>query len=184
MLMPVKHARLFLKAVLVAPFLFGAPHVFGGIRSGRILTAIARCTPAPQLVAKGTELAEADKMAAKLPRAQAFLGVGRSMEPLYAPNTAVIVQQMDYNSIKKGMTVVYVNRRGVRVAHSVIGETHGGYIVQGVNNDDEDADLLTEGNFVGVITHAFASSQTEFRSEIDQRYAARDHSMAQIAARS
>ena len=80
------------------------------------------------------------------------------MEPLYVPNTAVVVQEINYDDIKKGMTVVYVKNNGRRVAHSVVGETRGGFLVQGVNNDEEDAELVTPENFIGVITQAFASA--------------------------
>jgi hypothetical protein len=94
------------------------------------------------------------------------------MEPLYATNTAVIVQEINYDDIKKGMTVVYMKSTGVRVCHSVVGETRGGLLVQGVNNDEEDAELVTPENFIGVIVQAFASADTEFRTETEKRLAA------------
>ena len=40
-----------------------------------------------------------------------------------------------------------------------------------MNNDDEDAELVTEKNFVGVIVQAFASADTAFRAQIEQRVA-------------
>jgi len=43
-----------------------------------------------------------------------------------------------------------------RVAHSVIGETRDGYLVQGVNNDEADSDVVNEQNLVGVIVQAYA----------------------------
>jgi signal peptidase I len=95
------------------------------------------------------------------------------MEPLYATNTAVVVQEINYDDIKKGMTVVYVKSNGRRVAHSVVGETRGGFLVQGVNNDEEDAELVTADNFIGVITQAFASADTVFRAETEKRLAAK-----------
>ena len=62
-------------------------------------------------------------MAAQIKDAITLWGVGQSMEPLYAANTAVVVAPIKYDNVKKGMTVVYVKRNGRRVAHSVIGET-------------------------------------------------------------
>src|SRR5476651_2473788 len=76
-----------------------------GITSQRQLTAIIIQTPAPQLVAEGQQLKQAEKVAAGMPGAIAYLGIGESMEPLYAPNTAIIVLPISYDHIKKGMTV-------------------------------------------------------------------------------
>jgi signal peptidase I len=144
-----------------------------GIKSERVLAAIIERTPAPRLVAEGSELKTAEARAASLPNAHALWGIGRSMEPLYATNTAVVVQEINYDDIKKGMTVVYVKSNGRRVAHSVVGETRGGFLVQGVNNDEEDAELVTADNFIGVITEAFASADTVFRTETTKRLAAK-----------
>lgn len=151
----------------------GALVAQAGIKSDRMLAAIISRTPAPRLVAEGQQLKAAEQAAAQLPAAQAFWGIGSSMEPLYATNTAVIVQEMDYNDIKKGMTVVYRKSTGVRVAHSVVGETRGGFLTQGVNNDEEDAELVTEENFIGVIVQAYASADTAFRTETEKRLVAK-----------
>lgn len=163
-------ARLLLTTVVIAG---SALTVQAGIKSERMLAAIIERTPAPRLVAEGKQLKAAEEFAAKLPRAHALWGIGRSMEPLYATNTAVVVQEIDYDDIKKGMTVVYVKNNGRRVAHSVVGETRGGYLVQGVNNDQEDTELVTADNFIGVITQAFASADTAFRAETEKRLAAK-----------
>ncbi len=144
-----------------------------GIKSERVLAAIISRTPAPRLVAEGQQLKSAERAAALLPAAQALWGIGRSMEPLYATNTAVIVQEIKYDDIRKGMTVVYLKSTGVRVAHSVVGETRGGFLVQGVNNDEEDAELVTEENFIGVVVQAYASADTAFRTETEKRLVAK-----------
>lgn len=165
-----RDARLLLATLVVAGSALVAE---AGIKSERLLAAIIERTPAPRLVAEGTQLKTAEEFAAILPRAHALRGIGRSMEPLYAPNTAVVVQEIDYDDIKKGMTVVYVKNDGRRVAHSVVGETRGGFLVQGVNNDREDAELVTPDNFIGVITQAFASADSVFRAETTKRLVAK-----------
>ncbi len=160
-------ARVVLAVTLVT--LAGGIRAQAGIKSQRELSAIITRTPAPKLVTDGQQLEEAEKMAAQIKDAIAFLGIGESMEPLYAPNTALVVAPIDYDHIKKGMTVVYVKSNGHRVAHSVIGETRGGYLVQGVNNDEADAEVVNEGNLIGVIVQAYASSDTSFRSDLTQQ---------------
>ena len=170
----MQNSRRLIRRLLATVVVAGSALVAeAGIKSERLLAAIIERTPAPRLVAEGTQLKTAEKFAATLPRAQALWGIGRSMEPLYAPNTAVVVQEIDYDDIKKGMTVVYVKNNGRRVAHSVVGETRGGFLVQGVNNDREDAELVTPENFIGVITQAFASADSAFRTATTQRLVAK-----------
>lgn len=165
-----RRARLLLTILMVVGSALAAA---AGIKSERVLAAIIERTPAPRLVAEGEQLKTAEQFAASLPHAQALWGIGRSMEPLYAPNTAVVVQEIDYNKLKKGMTVVYLKSNGRRVAHSIVGETRGGFLVQGINNDEEDAELVTPDNFIGVITQAFASADSAFRTATTQRLAAK-----------
>ena len=169
----MQNSRLLRQVLAATTVLVGVLTAQAGIRSDRLLAAIIQQTPAPHLVTEGQELKTAEKIAAQMPSAHALLGVGSSMEPLYASNTAVIVQNINYNDLKKGMTVVYIKSNGRRVAHSIVGETRGGFIVQGVNNDREDPELVTEDNFIGVIVQAFASADTTFRTETAQRLSAK-----------
>jgi len=160
-------------ATVAAIFFALSNRVEAGIKSPRQLAAIIAQTPAPHLVAEGEQLKNAEKVAAQIKDAIALWGVGQSMEPLYAPNTAVVVAPIKYDNVKKGMTVVYVKRNGRRVAHAVIGETRGGYLVQGINNDEADAEVVNERNLIGVVVQAFASSDTSFRNSLSQQVAAK-----------
>lgn len=157
---------------------FGTTQVHAGIKSKRQLAEIIKQTPAPHLVAEGAQLKEAEKTAAQIKNAITLWGVGQSMEPLYAPNTAVVVAPIKYDDVKKGMTVVYVKRNGRRVAHSVIGETRGGYLVQGINNDEADAEVVNESNLIGVVVQAYASADTNFRNGITQQVATKNRATA------
>jgi len=150
-----------------------APALHAGIKSERLLAALLNHTPAPLVVESGRQLALAEQAARRLPGAHAFWGVGRSMEPLYATNTAVVVAPIAYDDIRKGMTVVFWNRDGFRVAHTVVGETRGGYLTQGVNCSEPDPGVVNENNLVGVVVQAYAASETPFRLETAQRLAAK-----------
>ncbi len=81
-----------------------------GTKSRSEISAIITRSPDPQLVPNGQTLKAAENMAAQTRDAIAYLGIGASMEPLFPPNTAVVVVPIEYGSIKKGMTVVYLNR--------------------------------------------------------------------------
>lgn len=169
-------SRLFRTTVIFATVALGlaATQAHAGIKSKRQLAAILQQTPVPHLVAEGEQMKEAEKTAAQIKNAVTLWGVGQSMEPLYAPNTAVVVAPIKYDDVKKGMTVVYVKHNGRRVAHSVIGETRDGYLVQGINNDDADTEVVNEGNLVGVVVQAYASAETSFRNGVTQQVAAKD----------
>jgi signal peptidase I len=144
------------RAAFVAVALGAGLTAQAGIKSDRLLARIINHTPAPELVADGLQMQAAEKHAAARAGATAFYGVGSSMEPLYAPKTAIVVEPIAYDDIKKGMTLVYRKANGGLVAHSVIDEDRRGYVVQGVNNDEPDAVSVNERNLVGVITAAFA----------------------------
>jgi signal peptidase I len=128
-----------------------------GIKNKRMLARIAEQTPAPVVVEQGTEMKSAEAHAAEI-GATALWGIGSSMEPIYAPQTAIVVKEIAYDQIKKGMTVVYRKSNGRYVAHSVIGEDARGYIVQGVNNAEPDEISVNERNLVGVITAAYSAN--------------------------
>jgi signal peptidase I len=164
-------------AFVAAAVLAFASSATAGIKSARLLDKIARETPAPHVVAEGEQMPAAEKAAAAIAGAQTFWGIGRSMEPLYAPNTAVVVKPVPYDDIKKGMTLVYVKSNGHVVAHSVIDEDRRGYVVQGVNNDEADEDSVNEKNLIGVVVAAYSASDAGFHSSHAQQLAATGHTV-------
>ncbi|HEY4300326.1 MAG TPA: hypothetical protein VGM73_05605 [Candidatus Didemnitutus sp.] len=143
-----------------------------GISSRRQLAAILSQTPAAQIVCEGHQMEQAEQAAAQIPGAQTFWGVGQSMQPLYTPNTALVVKSVSYAQIKKGMTIVYVRKNGRVVAHSVVDEDAKGYVVQGVNNDEADGESVNERNMIGVVVAAYASADNPLRAELARTVAA------------
>lgn len=133
------------------------------------LDTIVAMAPAPVLVTKGQELRTAEAAASHLEGAEAFIGAGDSMEPVYASGTAIVVMPCDYHLLRPGMSVVYVNQDGRGIAHALVRETRGGWVAQGVSNPECDPDLVTARNLVGVITQAYASSDTPLRRELASR---------------
>ncbi len=168
--------RLLVRVVAVFGALCAAATVHAGIKSERQLAAILRHTPAAQLVTEGEQMKQAEQAAATIAGAQTFWGVGQSMQPLFAPSTAVVVRPIAYNEIKKGMTLLYTRRDGHVVAHSVVDEDRDGYVVQGVNNDQPDRESVNETNLIGVVVAAYSASESEFRSTLTRQLAAKDQS--------
>jgi hypothetical protein len=147
---------------------------FGGCTTlsvQRDIETIVTMAPEPVMVKQGQEFRAAEAAVQHLAGAQAFRGVGDSMEPLYVSGTAIVVMPCEYSQLRAGMSVVYVNRNGRGVAHVLTNEMPGGWIAQGVNNKEEDDDLVTASNLVGVIAQAYASADTPMRREIASRAA-------------
>ena len=88
----------------------------------------------------------------------ALVGGGGSMKPVYGDNTMLVVAPITFADLQAGMTVVYTNRLGRRVAHQLLSPTRRGWRVQGLNNQAEDAELVTPENLIGVV---YASLATE-----------------------
>lgn len=133
-----------------------------------------RSAPVPTLVPKGKQLAAAEALAGGDGRSFALVGSGSSMEPMYANGTAVVVNEQHYRTLRVGMPVVYRNSRGLYVAHMLLEDLAGGWLVIGINNREPDEDLVTPSNLAGVITAAFASADTPFRADVAARVALRD----------
>jgi hypothetical protein len=156
-------------AMVGGALFFSGCSSLGSVSVRRDLDTIVAMAPAPVLVTKGSELRTAEAAASHLTGAQAFLGAGESMQPVYASGTAIVVTPCDFSELRPGMSVVYVNHDGRGVAHALVGKARDGWIAQGVNNPEQDTDLVTAGNLVGVITQAYASSDTPMRREIADR---------------
>ncbi len=135
------------------------------------LVLFAENAPMPQLVKRGTEMDAAERAAAEVPGSFAVRGDGCSMEPIYLEGTAVVIRVGGFENLRPGMPVVYRDHRGVAVAHMVVSRKDGGWVVAGLNNLGCDTDLVTEDNFVGVITQAFASKTGSLPKAVATRVA-------------
>jgi hypothetical protein len=82
-------------------------------------------------------------------------GAGSSMQPVYGENTMLVISPIDYEQLRPGMTVAYMNHRGVRVVHRLVQKLADGWQVMGLNNDRVDDDVVTRRNLIGVIYASF-----------------------------
>ncbi len=130
------------------------------------MALLAREAPVPRWVPRGKQFAMAEAHAEQHANSFVLFGSGRSMEPMYPSNTAVVVHECSFRTLKTGMPVVYRNRRGFYVAHMLVDDLPGGWLAIGVNNTEPDDDLVTADNFVGVITAAFAPATNTNNSDV------------------
>ena len=98
---------------------------------------------------------DAKTVAAREPGREPAMGAGASMQPVYGDNTMLVISPIAYDQLREGMSVAYLNRRGVRVVHRLIERVDGGWRVIGLNNEREDDDLVTRQNLIGMVYASF-----------------------------
>ena len=98
---------------------------------------------------------DAKMVAAREPGRMPAVGTGSSMQPVYGDNTLLVISPIDYEQLRAGMTVAYVNHNGVRVVHCLVEKVAKGWRVRGLNNDRVDDDFVTRKNLLGVIYASF-----------------------------
>lgn len=115
----------------------------------------ARVSVPVQRMPAGEHMRSAERQAGGSADTFVVVGSGHSMEPVYPHGTALVVRERSYKNLRPGMGVVYRNARGLYVAHMVVEHLPRGWIAIGLNSQEPDDELVTQKNFIGVITAAF-----------------------------
>lgn len=78
-----------------------------------------------------------------------------SMEPNYPPGTLIYVKKTDFNQIKNGDIITYVNERGSTVTHRVVSvnQSEKSVKTKGDANQFEDVIPVYEENIVGKVCY-------------------------------
>ena len=130
----------------------GAGLLFGGCGTTPPTGAPPPAQPVPTAnVQKIQAWKDAEMLAARDPGRTALVGGGTSMNPVYGDNTMLVAVPIDFKDLQAGMYVVYINRDNRRVAHRLVAKESKGWRAQGLNNSEEDDDLVTPENLIGVI---------------------------------
>jgi hypothetical protein len=121
------------------------------------LAVTAKEAPAPPSANVNVDQAwhDAKMVAEREPGREPAMGAGSSMQPVYGDNTMLVISPIAYDQLREGMSVAYLNRRGVRVVHRLVEKTGGGWRVIGLNNNREDDELVTRRNLLGVVYASF-----------------------------
>ena len=110
-------------------------------------------SPRPVTAAEAWQ--QASTLAENTPAAFVLVGLGRSMQPLYAPGTILVLQQLPFAELKRGQTALYRTKQKKIVAHVLVTKARDGWRVQGLNNPIHDMEPVVAENFVGVVVAAF-----------------------------
>ncbi len=98
---------------------------------------------------------DAKTIAERGPGRLPVVGTGTSMQPIYGENTMLVITPIAFDELKAGMTVAYMNRNGVRIVHVLEEKVSGGWRVRGLNNEQQDSELVTPRNLIGAIYASF-----------------------------
>jgi len=112
-------------------------------------------SPRPVTATETQAWQQASTLMENTPDAFVLVGLGRSMQPLYAPGTILVLQHLPYAQLKRGQTVLYRNKEQRIVAHVLVAKARDGWRVQGLNNEIHDMEPVVVENFVGVVVAAF-----------------------------
>lgn len=112
-------------------------------------------SPRPVMMEQEQAWQKASNLAERTPRAFVLVGSGKSMRPLYAAGTILVLRQIPYAQLKRGQTVLYRNQQKKVVAHVLVARGRDGWRAQGLNNPTHDMEPIVAENLVGVVIGAY-----------------------------
>lgn len=148
-------------AVLVLVSVFLAALSSRGAPAGQYVAGhYVAASPRPELRAAGEAARLARQVAAAHPGAFVVRGRGESMHPLYPSGTLLVVQPRPYETLQRGMTVMFRSRANHTVAHVLVAHTADGWRTSGLNNRRHDYLQVNADNIAGVVVAAFIEGNT------------------------
>ena len=117
---------------------------------------LAVLSPAPEVAESGDAWRQAEALAATMPGCEVLVGSGDSMLPLYRDRTVLVVRRFAMSELRAGMTVIFTGDHGHLVAHTLVEKSPGGWIAQGLGNQQRDRTRVRSGNYLGTVIKAFA----------------------------
>lgn len=112
-------------------------------------------SPRPVPLVETEAWQRASELADLTPGAFVLVGSGQSMQPLYAPGTILVLQQLPYAAIERGQTALYRSKAHKVVAHVLVAKARDGWRVTGLNNPIHDMEPVRAENLVAVVIAAF-----------------------------
>jgi signal peptidase I len=148
-----------------APWIFSGLLLFSGLVGAAreadhtwIRGVFTGRSPRPVAATETEAWKQASEVAHKAAGAFVLVGTGKSMQPLYAPGTILVMQQSAYNKLQPGQTALYRNKAGKVVAHVLVTKARDGWRATGLNNPTHDMEPVRGDNLVGVVIAAFSPS--------------------------
>lgn len=112
-------------------------------------------SPRPLVTTEEIAWQRASEMAESVSGGFVLVGSGHSMQPLYGPDTILVLRNLPFNELQRGQTALYRNREGKVIAHVLVSHTRDGWRARGLNNRLHDMEPVLSENLVGVVIAAF-----------------------------
>ncbi len=151
------------------------------VRVGFSPADIEANSPRAQRVAPLDAYILADQFAKANVGTDYMVGTGESMMPLYRDHSVLIVRFDPISTLRPGMTVVFVDERGKRVAHALVRQQGRGWITKGIGNSACDMVGVTEANYVGVVVKVFEPAGNPMLALIEEDRLARAEAGVRLA---
>ena len=119
------------------------------------LDAVARLSPAPEVVSPQVALDSAMRYVREHPGADFAVGSGDSMLPLYQDRAVIVLTRPAMSALQVGQTVVFMNSGGIPTAHILVRRAPAGWVTMGLNNQKPDSEYLSESSYAGVVVKAY-----------------------------
>ena len=113
-------------------------------------------SPMAILVPKTKVASAADTMASLRPNTQVLYCEGSAMSPRYKDGTALVVENVSFDSLEQGMTSVSHDASGLIVVRYLAKKTAEGWMTIDLSADGEPPVLLQASRYVGVVIMAFS----------------------------
>ena len=115
-------------------------------------------SPRPEVRPASEAARLALQAAAAHPGAFVVRGRGESMHPLYPNGTILVVQPRPYETLQRGMTVMFRSAGDRSITHVLVARTPDGWRTAGLNNRRSDYLCVNATNIAGVVVAAFKES--------------------------
>jgi hypothetical protein len=120
----------------------------------------------PVVTVPGRAMDRAEEIAKTVPKSLVFMAHGSAIVTVYPPGTALVIQQIDWNNLKPGMTAIYYLDPQLTIFAVTGGiitrKEDGGWLVPQIEGwhpsgtgEHPLARLLTKENYIGVVVAAF-----------------------------
>jgi len=100
-------------------------------------------------------ISQISKASQYLDGVKVFRGSGSSMLPHYSEESLLLVKEIAFSSIQKGMIIVYEDAQGDWVGHKVIKKNSNTLLTKGSNNKNVDPLPVTIDSIKGVVVGNF-----------------------------
>jgi hypothetical protein len=111
--------------------------------------------PMAVVVAKGEEMKRADEFAANHPGHIALWGISSRPLAHYGTQAAMVVKEVEFGELRRGMTVVYVTEMGARAGGLLVRQQDEGWVVKDWGAATAKERLVFPSTLVGVVVLAF-----------------------------